>query len=236
MYNVQPFVPRIKEITLDDVSTYASIEDYFSKRKVRSTGDKPAVKCSRCEKTYYSHKEAKNGDCVRLEYKPNYDNRSKLLESKDSFEWYRTLNKAGYVVEPKGHSLYPIAKVVTELGDPVDFDAIRGSYKYTPWPGFYAKHRDPENRGLLPFEREHNSYLARFKHYPAHVVFSNWHRKPKTLQERKFATDKSVCEFTPKIRGARSASSLPNAWDDKWAHRDRTWKRKKVKKQWMINL
>lgn len=60
--------------------------------------------------------------------------------------------------------------------------------------------------------------------------FYSYHRKPKTAQEKKWAI-----EF---YRLKRSKCNLISAWNDKLRSDIRTrrsWKKKKIKKQWMKN-
>lgn len=241
MYNVTPFTPRIVERTLAGVSTYKSVSDYLANRKIKLIGDKPAVKCFRCNQSFSSH-EAVNTTCVRLEYKTDYNiNRSQLLAEdtagSNTWTWINHRHKNVLVERPEGHGLVNIAQIQTELGDPVNLTVKDGEIhiRYN-WSRFGSESINPDNRGLLPLERSNNRYLARFKHYADHKLFSHWLRKPKTLQERKMAEAHALDEHSPAIRGRRKAKSLPNAWDDRPAHRERCWKVKKVKKQWMINF
>jgi hypothetical protein len=94
----------------------------------------------------------------------------------------------------------------------------------------------PEDRGLLMLERDCHQHLARYKLYPKHYLFSNWERHPKTFQERRMAEANNLEELAPHIRGRRKVPSLFKCWDGQHAHRERSWKVKKVKRQWMLSL
>jgi len=56
----------------------------------------------------------------------------------------------------------------------------------------------------------------------------SYYRHPKTTQERKLWTglciDSKEFDVNIKLRAARSARNLPNAWDDLYAHPIRSWK------------
>lgn len=57
------------------------------------------------------------------------------------------------------------------------------------------------------------------------------YRNIKTTQEKKYACDS---EHKPYIRGRRSFSNLPDAWDEiPTSSIKRSWKRTKKRKQWM---
>jgi hypothetical protein len=61
--------------------------------------------------------------------------------------------------------------------------------------------------------------------------FRNWYKFPKTTQEKKWSYAHK--EYA---RGRRTGLNLPNAWDDYQRGDVRTrksWKNKKIKKQWM---
>lgn len=63
--------------------------------------------------------------------------------------------------------------------------------------------------------------------------FKNWYKIPKTTQERRWSF-----AYGKYVRVKRNARNLPNAWDD-YSRSDcdtrRSWKNKKIKKQWMKN-
>lgn len=114
-------------------------------------------------------------------------------------------------------------------------------HSYRAWDyWFNNSSNSPLNRGILPQFREVGWYrynlLNRYKHYPFHYAYSSWYRHPKTMNEKRQYAAALVDLKEHNIRGRRHSNSLPNAWDDIHAHRDRTWKRAKVRKQWMVNL
>ena len=64
-------------------------------------------------------------------------------------------------------------------------------------------------------------------------LYHNIWRHPKTTQERRLSF--ADPEF---VRGKRSSRNIPNCWDD-WYRTDldnRSWKKNKVRKQWMKNI
>lgn len=63
-------------------------------------------------------------------------------------------------------------------------------------------------------------------------VYSNI-RHMKTFQERKWSKAWDDVEFAPKTRPARMGYHLPDAWEDLYAHNDKSWKtQSKRKRQW----
>lgn len=82
-----------------------------------------------------------------------------------------------------------------------------------------------------------NKHQYRFRIDPVPFIyhyarwFSAWYKRPRTTQERKMSLAHK--EY---VRGKRSAVNLPNTWDDcPRSDRDtrRSWKNKKIKKQWL---
>lgn len=61
--------------------------------------------------------------------------------------------------------------------------------------------------------------------------FYCWYKRPKTTQERRMSYF-----YGEYVRPKRRNHNLPNAWDD-WRRSDirtrRSWKNKKIRKQWM---
>lgn len=61
--------------------------------------------------------------------------------------------------------------------------------------------------------------------------FRNWYKFPKVMQEKR-----ASFAYPELVRGKRKAHALPDPWDD-WKRGDvrtrRSWKNKKIKKQWM---
>jgi hypothetical protein len=117
------------------------------------------------------------------------------------------------------------------------YAAITGRYfSFTPYERWARSWCSPVNRGLLWRDRIEHAHMARYKHTPVHLLDGWWYRHPRTQNERRQVAASQVDAFAPSIRGRRNATNLPCAWDDIGAHRARSWKQKKVKKQWMANL
>jgi len=58
-------------------------------------------------------------------------------------------------------------------------------------------------------------------------------RRIRTTQERRWAHAWDDVEFAPRVRGRRTAHSLPNSWDDIRGHNDKSWKtQSKRRHQW----
>jgi len=66
-------------------------------------------------------------------------------------------------------------------------------------------------------------------------VYWAYYRRIRTTQERRYAAD---TEHKPYLRGSRSFHNLPNAYDDLYFRREKSWKarNKKVRRQWGVNL
>jgi hypothetical protein len=101
----------------------------------------------------------------------------------------------------------------------------------------------PLHRGLLPRYRNKPgdaNVFDTFRHLPHYRVDSYWLKKPKSTNEkRQYAAatvdnDNASAQVT--VRAKRHAHNLPNAWDDYYQTFQRTWKKKKVRKQWQANL
>ena len=64
--------------------------------------------------------------------------------------------------------------------------------------------------------------------------FSDYYKNPRHIQERRW-----YYAFPEYVRGKRSPKNLPNPWDN-YSRSDlrtrKSWKSKKVRKQWMKNL
>jgi len=93
---------------------------------------------------------------------------------------------------------------------------------------FYLLYSNPEHRGLLEVYR--NKWRWEYRHTPHHL-WKRTFRRMKTFQERKMWY---ACDI--EIRGRRSARSLPEPWDDFYITQQKTWKKLKIRKQYMVNI
>lgn len=58
-------------------------------------------------------------------------------------------------------------------------------------------------------------------------------RRPRTTQERRWASAWDDEDFMPPVRGKRRSHNLPNAWDDVYSHNQKSWKKQsKRRRQW----
>lgn len=64
------------------------------------------------------------------------------------------------------------------------------------------------------------------------MKYSDYLRYPKTYQEHR-ANDAHASEYDITIRGRRTKRGLVTCWDDQTRTLTRSWKDKKVSKQWM---
>lgn len=97
----------------------------------------------------------------------------------------------------------------------------------------YSKRKREERR--LKYERLYAIHDERWqKHWALHEGEEYWSycRSIQTTQELRWASNS---ENKPYVRGKRSRSSLPNAFDDLTFDREKTWKaRSKRKRQWLL--
>lgn len=94
---------------------------------------------------------------------------------------------------------------------------------------FYVFFRKVNKKKSFCYRIDPVPYVRKIKH-----TFSDYYKNPKHVQERRWYYDSP--EY---VRGKRSPKNLPNPWDD-YARSDlrtrKSWKNKKVRKQWMKNL
>ena len=88
------------------------------------------------------------------------------------------------------------------------------------------------------FRSRYNSIYFRFRFdpvpYTACTNYGHYYKRPRTTQERRLSfKDKEY------VRPRRNYRTLVNSWDD-YVRSDlkikRSWKKKKVRKQWMKNI
>lgn len=252
MHNIAPFAPKIIERTTTRTVIYDTLEDYRRNRLTYLTSHNAHVKCVICEKTFRDAKSAGEQPCTTLRQLPDFTfNRHRARDNGTLFGFARWKTKT--VIETRhAHALREVAVVTNELGDDIGYHDIdkrqreaylRGSgrtdFRPTMEQFLASSWCSPLLRGQLPAERdkaEANDWCVRYRHYPRHMLEGSSWRCMRTTQERRMVDACQVDEFSPAIRGKRSKRNLPTQLDDFYPHRDRTWKRRKVKKQWMVNL
>lgn len=237
MIEIPKFVPKIIEEHYDHIVIYDTIEQWVANRQKNVTytyNSDLYVYCTRCASKHHRIEQF-NPHCMTWQSEIDH------TVKKDDPLYYTRRYKSVYKPHPHGHSLKFNVNVRDELGDPVTIPETDPTWKWR-WRGSFhwwmnESSCSPRNRGLLPVNYEvGGEYYRKYRHYDDHYVHSSWFRNIRTTNERRQYDACMVDEHAPKIRGRRSKSNLPNSWDDLHAHRDRSWKRRKVRKQWMVNL
>lgn len=238
MHNVAPFEPKIFEHLPDGRRlVYKDYDDYIENRSTHLTGPKPAYSCAHCGQILDCDFKENHATCATLYYKRL---RAPIVidridgETDEKFEERQRRVNQSHSRHVRGR-LY--AKVTTELGDPVvlkkpDYRRLSACERWE------RGSESPLNRGKLPLERTGNEWMRKFKFIPTERLVGRWfwYRSPRTTNERRQYEASLVDDFAPAIRAKRKAKRIVSAWDDIHNHYDRTWKNKKVKKQWMVNL
>jgi hypothetical protein len=213
---IPPFAPKVVERIFGNTVVHDSLDDYYRDRLTYKTAKSPRAFCHHCEKTYRSLADAKVDACRNWQYGAAQEN----------------------------HTLVLLAQVTNELGDDFclyvvperDYAHKRPLTSYERWMGSEIS---PHNRGLLRLDRTSNRsrcWMEKCKHFPDWLIDTRYYRSPKTLNERRQVDACVVDEHSPAIRGKRTKCNLPTSWDDRLVHFDRSWKQKKVRKQWMGNV
>lgn len=235
MIDIKPFAPKIIERSINKKTVFNSFSDYLSFREFYVTAETPSVFCIHCRNTFFSIKSAESSTCYK--YKSSLDTTVKRGDGESLYDYIKRRYKTVKVVQE--HFFEYAAKVTNELGDDLALYE-KGNTKscskssLRSFDSWMNSNSSPDNRGILLLNRESYFYSKRFKHYPLHYTTHYGYRKPKCLGVLKqFAKDDTE---NKDMFSRSSKSQIRTAWDDLFAHRERSWKVKKVKKQWMINL
>lgn len=222
MLDVNPFTPQIVErLPEGAVYLYPDLKTYWRDRRVQNTGGSPGWRCQRCGCYFHSEKAAYRADCT-------IERRVPRLDPSGGWAW-------NTMVEAGPHVLFVVAHVTTELGDPLPKST--GPYcrwVYDAYAYWMESKSSPLNRGLLPALRVGQEWRLNYLHMPEHLVRRSY-RRPRTQQERREAAGWAVDDTPemPAIRAKRQWGNLVSAWDDQWLPKNRSWKKKRVRKQWM---
>lgn len=243
MNTILPFVPKIVERTVSQVKIHNTLVDYHRDKLTHLTSKTPHFLCVCCENTYRNKAEAEKEECVRVRTLPDYTyNRHR---QKNSFNWNFYSKTINVLDVRQSHVLKDVTRVTNELGDDIGFHGNGGNHRverkardYRPTMEYFLLNSwcSPELRGILPKFRPGREWARKHKHYPDFMLDGWGHKKSKVAQERRMYDACLVDEHSPVIRGKRSKRKLEAFRDESYAHRERTWKVKKVKKQWMTNL
>ncbi|MCF2902048.1 hypothetical protein L1267_16860 [Pseudoalteromonas sp. OFAV1] len=235
MFEVTPFVPKIIEILPNgERNIFDNYESYKLNRTSFFVDKTPKYQCAHCENKFRTLGEAEESSCYVswfYYYRSQFPKRY-LSDTDDDFNARVAKAKAIH----SAHSLRIVSKVTDELGDPIDFNdywkprSIRTRYNW-----WMDGRISPENRGVLEQQRLGNEWMKKFIHTPDHLIYK-WYRHPKSTNERRQYDACIVDDSAPRIRAKRGKSKLVTAWDDLSIRHLRSWKQRKVKKQYMVNL
>lgn len=236
MHNIAPFVPKIIEHLPDGRRlVYKDYDDYVENRLTVLTNSVPAYRCAYCEEKLDNDFKLNHSVCINR-YHYHLKNRPPLDrlvgEADDEFE-ERVRKEARSKSNHVKGALY--AKVTNELGDTVshEFRYRGGDSLYNNW---MEGRNSPLNRGVPERDRLGNEWMKKYRVSTSDAAAYGWCRRPKTTNERRQYAASIVDEFSPAIRAKRKANSIVHSWDEISHHLERSWKKEKVKKQWMVNL
>lgn len=215
MKTIPAFVPKIIEAHTDHNKVFDSLESWANQFPINKIGISTHAhfSCTRCNQKFNIKKQS---TCYYSGWQLYY---KALMVYKNK----------------KEHDFKEYVSVRTELGDVLEPEELRGlcyKYKnrtYTDYVSWY----DPSNRGKLKEERSDYQWVKKYTNYKSYLSI---YRNVKTTNERRQYDACTVDENSPLIRGKRSKCNIPNSWDDINHSLSKTWKNKKIKKQWMINI
>jgi hypothetical protein len=234
MYTITPFAPKIVERGPDTVQIFNTFEEYVAGRITWRTAATAYHECQRCHLKFNHAAHANATLCYQ--YVRVFDTTVKRRPDESRGEFMDRRYRVEKVQAVR-HRLTTFAKVTTELGDGLQLDVNpehlrRRTLRSTE--SWMASRISPIYRGMLDVAR--NTYLQQYKHYTEQYLLRWNYRHPKTMNERRQAASATVDELAPAVRGRRTHHALPNSWNDRSIWLEKTWKKKKVKKQWMINI
>ncbi len=255
MHIIPPFVPKVFIEYPDKVYYYNSLEEYkkhqpfnayfFNQRNEQYTTGSPYYICRHCN---LKHPKVSNfsDKCFIERYITNYE-KAKLLKVSP---FNSDMLELKYVENKKGHELLPVVRLRNELGDDI---ALQTTYskkqkiednRQTMYNWWINGSSSPNNRGILQSELDRREAEAeecygwsyRYRHAIARRQRTSGYRRLRSLNEKKQYYASLVDEHSPNIRGKRSPRMLPDSWNDSWSHYDRSWKNKKITRQYMVNV
>ena len=215
--------------------TYANLTDWLNNREYFAKIDtKPHAFCHRCRANYVAEGDL---DCEVITYLNDFTRKN-------------VYGRGWGVKEVRerhdGHQLGYTIALRNDFGDVLDPDWLREQIELhrcrSVSPScFHASHVrkcHPDNRGVLPIHRAMGYYdhIRKYRHSPLHIIDTSWYRSPKTTNEKRQVAMATIDERAPCVRGARNFRGLANAYDDIHAYHERSWKSRKVKKQWMASF
>ncbi len=236
MYTVPKFVPKIIEYTPDEVFVHENMDAYLENYHTYATAKGAHLECRDCREKFRTRADANRKPCKTYRSVP--DPEYKRKEGEGLWASFCRRSKTVQVVKHT-HSLFVVARVTNELGDDLELyvkspsSAHRRHLRTTEQ--WLESSISPHNRGLLPHERNDGEYAKKHRHITPHIL-NRWYRGVNTTNEHRQYAATLVDDNAPKIRGRRGRRGLPTAYDDQYVHIDRSWKNKKVRKQWKSNL
>lgn len=246
MVTIPPFAPRVRECTLSGTRTFASLAQYKQQRTTWRTGPKPGIGCRYCQAVFRTVEAAQETEChAQMRYVPDYTVTRRKSESLAAFLLNRRATRRIEVVYHTPAMLVDVARVETELGDDLALyatpeRACRTDYRPSE-AEWLSSSISPDNRGQLPAARNDVSWTySRSPYLPAYVHTHGYiYRRPARMAERRQLAASAVDERVPVRRAKRADTALGKQvemWDERPVVMQRSWKVKKVRKQWMVNL
>jgi hypothetical protein len=235
MHTIKPFDLKIIETTPVSTIIHNSKRDYDKNKLTSNLAQNSHYKCEGC-KELHNTKDKFSKQCIYL--KRTFSPNALELSGTEDMPWLLRHFVMKEYINPNGHKLTMFANVKTELGDEVTEESKSYQERSGLADGSYwlSSSISPLYRGMLIKGEYNESHYYRYRHYPLHVINGYCYRRPKTNNERRQIDACTIDEFSPSIRARRGYQGLPSAWDDIRINIEGNWKRKKIKKQWQINI
>lgn len=241
MYTVPPFVPAIIERLPESTRRHANVEAYYRDSVTAATAPNPGVRCRFCFNSYRSTDAGLETLCSHRGLYQFTEVKRQEGESLVDYLRRRWVHKEK-TCRHKPTDLIPVARVETELGDdlalyaatPRRTTARQVAESKRRW--WLASDIAPQCRGQLPLDRPSRHWTVKYRLYPSYMLYKGWvYRRPQSVAERRHLAAATLEAEAPRVRAKRGKNGLVDAWDDKPIPMVRSWKKKKVRKQWMVN-
>lgn len=167
-----------------------------------------------------NHKRKGNRILDAIMCSPNDSRRH--IKTEDDYSRWRTLDSVycGYLIKDEKNRIIDLRNYLKEVYslDVKAYERELREQRKEKWDAEWAE-RDAR------WERVKKLYEGK--------TYWSYYRQIGTTQERRYACDPEHKHY---VRGRRSYSNLPNAYDDLYFTREKNWKaRVKVSKQWEVN-
>jgi len=219
---------RIHEVHHDHIVVYDNMDDWVENGS-NNYGRSHLIRCLRCKAAYMSTSQFAETCIVSTKiYNFSGDNTHRSVPHKDGHHLVYTVvirDEFGY-----NFTLDELAEASDEYYEKRSNSRLQNrELDY-----YHGSYINPNNRGLLEIHHPDNNYYRKYRH--ALKAGMGGYRQIRTMNERRQVAAGVVDEYSPAIRPNRNVRNLPNSWDDLHYSLERTWKRSKHKKQWMVNL